>query len=84
MDIVTFGDKRRHGAGVGEVSRKVRRAVHIDERSAGAPDQNAQMDPERVKLAVALGYDGEQARASLFDMGGRRVFRFGWRKRRDR
>ena len=28
------------------------------------------MDPEWLELAVALGYDGEQARASLFDMGG--------------
>ncbi|MFR7798499.1 MAG: hypothetical protein ACLU37_10750 [Collinsella sp.] len=28
------------------------------------------MDSEWLKLAVALGYDGEQARASLFDMGG--------------
>lgn len=70
VDIVAFGDKRRRGAGVGEISHKVRRAVHIDERSAGAPDQNAHMDPERLELAVALGYDGEQARASLFDMGG--------------
>lgn len=70
VDIVTFGDKRRRGAGVGEVSHEVRRAVHIDERSAGAPDQNAHVDPEWLELAVALGYDGEQARASLFDMGG--------------
>ena len=68
VDIVAFGDKRRRGAGVGEISHKVRRAVHIDERSAGAPDQNAHMDPERLELAVALGYDGEQARASLFDL----------------
>lgn len=70
VDIVTFGGKRRRGAGVGEVSHEVCRAVHIDERSAGAPDQNAHMDPEWLELAVALGYDGEQARASLFDMGG--------------
>ncbi|MCG4849804.1 hypothetical protein L0P44_14195, partial [Streptococcus gordonii] len=28
------------------------------------------MDPEWLELAVALGYDGEQARASPFDMGG--------------
>lgn len=68
VDIVAFGDKRRRGAGVGEISHKVRRAVHIDERSAGAPDQNAHMDSERLELAVALGYDGEQARASLFDL----------------
>ena len=70
VDIVTFGGKRRRGAGVGEVSHEVRRAVHIDERSAGAPDQNAHMDPEWLELAVALGNDREQARASLFDMGG--------------
>lgn len=70
MDIVAFGGKRRRGVGVGEVSHEVRRAVHIDERSAGAPDQNAHMDPEWLELAVALGYDGKQARASLFDMGG--------------
>lgn len=70
VDIVTFGGKRRRGAGVGEVSHEVCRAIHIDERSAGAPDQNAHMDPEWLELAVALGYDGEQARASLFDMGG--------------
>ena len=70
VDIVTLGGKRRRGAGVGEVSHEVCRAVHIDERSAGAPDQNAHMDSEWLELAVALGYDGEQARASLFDMGG--------------
>lgn len=70
VDIVTFGGKCRRSAGVGEVSHEVRRAVHIDERSAGAPDQNAHVDPEWLELAVALGYDGEQARASLFDMGG--------------
>lgn len=68
VDIVSFGDKSRRGAGVGEISHKVRRSVHIDERSAGAPDQNAHMDPERLELAVSLGYDGEQARASLFDL----------------
>lgn len=68
-DVVAFRGKRRRGAGVGEISHEVRRAAHIDERSAGAPDQNAHMDSERLDLAVALGYDGEQARASLFDLG---------------
>lgn len=69
VDIVTFGGKRRRGAGVGEVSHEVRRAVHIDERSAGAPDQDARVDAERLELAVALSYDGKEMCTTRFDMG---------------
>lgn len=56
------------GARVCEIGGEAFGSVHVHERSAGAPDQNAHMDPERLELAVAFGYDGEQARASLFDL----------------
>lgn len=69
VDIVTFGGKRRRGAGVGEVSHEVRRAVHIDERSAGAPDQDARVDAERLEFSVALSYDGKEMCTTHFDMG---------------
>lgn len=55
------------GARVCEIGGEAFGSVRVHERSAGAPDQNTQVDAERVKLAIALGDNVEQARAAFCD-----------------
>ena len=59
------------GARVCEIGGEAFGSVHVHERSAGPPDQNAQVDAERVKLAIALGDNVEQACSVFCDWRGR-------------
>ena len=59
--------RRRLGARVREVSGEAFGPVYVHERSAGPPDQNAQVDAEWVKFAIALGDNVEQASSAFCD-----------------
>ena len=63
--VVAFRGERRLDARVCEIGGEVFGLVRVHERSAGPPDQNTQVDAERVKLAIALGDNVEQARAAF-------------------
>lgn len=65
--VVAFRGERRLGARVCEIGGEAFGSVHVHERSAGPPDQNTQVDAERVKLAIALGDNVEQACSAFCD-----------------
>ena len=53
--VVASRGERRLGARVCKIGGEAFGSIHVHERSAGPPDQNTQVDTERVKLAIALG-----------------------------
>ena len=69
--VVALLGECRFGARVSKVSGEAIRPICVHERSAGPPDQNTQVDAERVKLAIALGDNVEQAYSAICDWRGR-------------
>lgn len=65
--VVALLGECRFGARVSKVSCEAIGPIGIYERPAGAPDQNAQMDTERIKLVIAPGDNVEQACSAILD-----------------
>ncbi|MFQ7393603.1 MAG: hypothetical protein ACLRM9_10520 [Collinsella aerofaciens] len=68
--VVAFLGERRLGARVREVGGEALGRYTYTRRSAEPPDQNAQVDAERVKFAIALGDNVEQARSAFRNCPG--------------
>ena len=69
--VVALLGECRFGARVSKVSGEAIGPTCVYERPAGAPDQNAQMDAERIKLVIAPGDNVEQTYSALCDWRGR-------------
>lgn len=65
VGVVALLGERRFGARVRKVRSEAFASICVHKRPAGAPDQNTQVDAERVEFVVALGDDVEQACASI-------------------
>ena len=71
VGVVALLGERRFGARVRKVCGEAMGPTCVHKRPAGAPDQNTQVDAERVEFVVALGDDVEQACALIGDRRGR-------------
>ena len=65
--VVALLGECRFGARVSKVSGEAIGPICVYERPAGAPDQNAQMDAERIKLVIALSDNVEQMCSAILD-----------------
>lgn len=65
--VVALLGECRFGARVSKVSGEAIGPICVYERPSGAPDQNAQMDTERIKLVIAPDDNVEQACSAILD-----------------